>query len=93
MHAWKVVRKSDTYFVEDLPGEDWSESMVEPGVTPDTELFHINKYGEYVDDVDDASDLQKHLYSLFNRDDRIRDGDVFVTPFGKFHCHGVDVSK
>ena len=77
--------------------ERWYVRGLSSGHERDQLLLHHIPYPQSevpeVESPDDPDKMLGALYDLYQWHDGLHDGDVFVTPFGRFVCSGVHVLR
>ncbi len=85
MATYQVEQRSRSHYVIGLTPE-WAEDG-----DKDTMLIYHYPGGDVDTRMKDAHMMYAALYDLFQVQDNLKDGDVFQTEFGTYHCEGVHV--
>ena len=85
MATYEVKQVSRSHYVMGLTPE-WAEDGEK-----NTMLIYHYPGGDVDTRMKDAHMMYAALYDLFQTQDNLKDGDVFQTEFGTYHCEGVHV--
>lgn len=81
MATYEVKLEDTTHYIMKLKGYG----------DPNTMLIYSYPGGDIDTRMKDAHMMYAALYDLFQCHDDLKDGDIFQTEFGTYHCEGVHV--
>ncbi len=93
MTKYKVELKGETGYEQHyVAGLECKAPWVsEDAVEPDTLLLYVYNEGDCSTRMKSKQMMHGALYSLFQCNDSLKDGDEFETEFGNFKCVGIHV--
>ena len=94
--TWEVYKQDDKLYIKGMFGDEWNRTYaLAAGMNPDHYLLYFSKYPDTetpeVDAAKNADEVHGALYDLYQCNDEINKGDIFITPVGKFYAVSVHI--